>query len=426
MITYDEAVTTILKHARPLGTEEKPLIRSVGQVLAEDVFADGPIPRTDRSGPDGYAVRAADLKGAAREKPVSLNVIGTVRAGVLPRQSVMPGTAMRIMTGSVVPPGADCVVRFEDTDEPEGKNGPNPANPRTVKVFVTGEAGANIGPAGFNAPKGSLVAKQGSSIGPCQISALTTLGRAMVRVVRRPVVAIIATGDELVQLGRRLGAGQVYNSNAAAVAALVSHFGGIPQVLGIARDKEDSLRAKLRRAVTADAIVTTGGVSKGDYDIVRLLLGKMGRVLFSRIAMGPGASVAFGLVNALSASGEEIDKPVFALSGPPSGALINCETLVRPGVLRMRGLEDVDHPVVEAEATDSLSRGMPKAFARWTRLVKTARGYRVTLNPSTGVAPLATMAGANSLTIIPQGVTVKPGDVVDVMPLDWMGIQNLR
>jgi molybdopterin molybdotransferase len=426
MTTYDEAVSTILDYTGPLEIEEKPLFQSVGQVLAEDGFADDPVPRTDRSGPDGYATRAAGLKGATRENPVVLRVVGTARAGVVSKRMVEPGTAIRIMTGSVVPIGADCVVPFEDTDEPLEKNGPNPANPRTVKVFTSVEAGAHIGPAGFSARKGSLVVRRGSLIGPAQVSALTTIGKARVRVIRRPVVAIIATGDELVQLGRwSLRAGQVYNSNTAAVAALVSHFGGTPKILGIARDRKDSLLSKLRQATKADAIVTTGGVSKGDYDIVRLLLGEMGRVVFSRIVMGPGASVAFGLVKGLSVSGEEVDKPLFALSGPPTGSLINCETLVRPGILKMRGLRDVRHPVVCALAADSVPRAMPKAFVRWTRLTKTAQGYQVVLNPIDGKGPLAAMASANSLTIVPKGATVKPGDPVDVLPLDWMGIQNL-
>ena len=425
MLTYDEALGVILGHCLPLDAEERPLLRSIGQVLAEDAFCDGDIPQTARARLDGYAVRAVDIRGAHADNPAMLRVIAAVRAGSISKKQVGPGTAIRIMTGSVLPEGADCVVPFEETDEPQEKNGPNPANPSTVRVFAPGEAGANIGPAGGSARKGSLVVAKGSVIGPAQVSALRALGKKSVSCVRRPKVAIITTGDELVEVGRPLSPGQVYNSNAAAVAAFVAFFGGKPKVLGIAKDRESSLQAKLKKAMWADAIITTGGVSKGDYDIVRLLLGRMGKVLFSRIAMGPGASVAFAVVDVPSRPGRAGRIPVFALSGPPTGALVNCETLVRPGLLRMRGFEDTRHPVVEAEAADSLVRKVPKAFVRWTRLERADGRYRVILNPPEGTGPLAAMASANSLTIVPAGAVIKAGDKVEVLPLDWTGVFSL-
>lgn len=422
MITYDQALSTVLKSVQPLASEEKPLFDSLGQVLAEDVFCEADVPRTDRSGPDGYAVRVEDIEEASPDKPVALQVIGAVKAGSVPKQRVERGTAMRIMTGSMLPEGADCVVPFEETDEPREKNGPNPENPAVVKIFAPGKKGANVRKAGFSAGMGSLVLTRGTVIGPAQMSALTTLGKARVRVIRRPVVAVIATGDELVELGYPLSPAQVYNSNAVAVAALVAHFGGVPRILGTARDRESSLSAKLRQAGWADAVITTGGVSKGDYDIVRLLLGKKGEVLFSRIDMGPGASAAFAVIDAPGDRLRLSLVPVFALSGPPSGALINCETLVRPGLLRMRGIEETAHPVVKAEVLDGVTQKAPKAFARWTRLTGVEGGYGVLLNTSIDRGPLAAMASANSLTIIPKNVTVRPGDRVEVLPLDWTGI----
>ena len=426
MMTYDQALSVILEHCSPLEAEEKPLLGAVGRVLAEDAFCEADIPQTDRARLDGYAVRALDIRGAHPAGPTVLRVIATVRAGSMSKRPVGPGTAVRIMTGSVLPEGADCVVPFEDTDEPPEKNGPNPANPEIVRVFAAGEAGANIGPAGGSARKGSLVIPKGSVIGPAQVSALSALGHKSVRCIRRPLVAIITTGDELVEVGRGpLSPGQAYNSNASAVAALVAFFGGKPKILGIARDKESSLHAKLRLALSADAIITTGGVSKGDYDIVRLLLGRIGEVLFSRIAMGPGASVAFAVVDAPTRPGRAVRTPVFALSGPPTGALVNCETLVRAGLFKMEGFQDTRHPVVEAEAVDSLVRKVPKAFVRWTRLVRTDGRYRVVLNPPEGMGPLAQMASANSLTIIPEGAAIRAGDKVEVLPLDWMGVHSL-
>jgi len=425
MVTYDEALRVILEHCSPLEAEHKPLLEAIGQVLAEDAYCDADVPQTDRARLDGYAVRTNDIRGAHPASPVPLRVVATVRAGSMSKRPVRPGTAVRIMTGSMLPEGADCVVPFEETDEPQEKNGPNPANPATVRIFAAHEAGANIGPAGGSARKGSLVVAKGSVIGPAQVSALSALGRRGVTCIRRPVVAIITTGDELVKVGRPLSPGQTYNSNAGAVAALVAFFGGVPRILGIARDKEPSLQAKLRRAMSADAIITTGGVSKGDYDIVRLLLGRIGEVLFSRIAMGPGASVAFAVVDAPAGPGRPARIPVFALSGPPTGALVNCETLVRPGLLRMRGFRDTRHPALEAEAVDSLIRKAPKAFVRWTRLTRTDGRYRVVLKPPEGMGSLAHMASANSLTIIPEGAAIRAGDKVEVLPLDWMGIHSL-
>jgi molybdopterin molybdotransferase len=422
MTTYEQAVNIILKNVGPLPAEEKPLFDALGQVLADDVFCEADVPRTDRSRPDGYAVRAEDIERAAPDRPVSLRVMGTVKAGSIPRQTIGPGTAMRIMTGSMMPEGADCVVPFEETDEPGEKNGPNPENPGVVKIFAPARKGVNVGKAGFNAAMGSRVLTRGTVIGPAQLSALATLGKTRVRVIRRPVVAIITTGDELVELGYRLSPAQVYNSNASAVAALVAHFGGVPRVLGTAKDRESSLSSKLRQAGWADAIITTGGVSKGDYDIVRLLLGKKGEILFSRIDMGPGASVAFAMIKDLSDSSPSSRIPVFALSGPPAGALTNCETLVRPGLFRMRGIEETAHPAVDAEVVDGVAQKVPKTFVRWTRLTRTGTEYKVRLNPTDGKDPLATMASANSLTIIPKNVSVEPGDRMEVLPLDWAGL----
>jgi molybdopterin molybdotransferase len=422
MTSYEEALKIIIENTHSVDVHEIPLFDSIGYVLAEDVCAAGNIPQTNRASPDGYAVRSADLKGASPDRPVGLRIIGTARAGFVPKKTVTVGTAMRIMTGSVVPTGADCVVRFEDTDEPKDKNGPNPADPKTVEIFGAQEPGSNIGKAGFSARVGSLVVPKGTLIGPPQLSALTTVGKESVKVVRRPVVAIMATGDELVPLGKPLSPAQVYNSNAEAVAAAVIRFGGIPRILNIAGDSEKSFAAKLTKGLTlADAVITTGGVSKGDYDIVRMSLGKLGQLLFARISMGPGASVSFALANVQSLSGAPLQKPVFALAGPPSGALINCETLVRPGLFKMRGIADVRHPTVQAEAVDSVARKVPKGFVRWTRLMRTGRGFQVLLNPPEGIGPLASMASANSLTIIKEGATIRPGDLVDVMPLDWAG-----
>ncbi|OPY00113.1 MAG: Molybdopterin molybdenumtransferase [Syntrophorhabdus sp. PtaB.Bin006] len=419
MIMYDDALQKVLKNTDVLEAEEKPLLECTGHVSAEDVHADICLPQSDISGPDGYAVRSADIKGADRLNPVTLKIIETVRAGCLSRKKVIPGTAARIMTGSVIPEGADCVVRFEDTDEPGDKNGPNTMNPKEVKIYVAQPAGANIRGAGSNVQAGFPVLPGGTLIGPTQISALASIGRGTVKVIRRPVIAVIATGDELVSVGKPLSPGKSYNSNTAAIASLVAHYGGIPKILGIARDRESSLLKKIREgAKIADAIITSGGVSKGDYDLVRLVMGKIGEVVFSRIKMGPGAAVAFGMISG-SSTGRHTSMPVFGLAGPPPGCLVNFETLVRPFLLKMRGVAALNHPVIEAVATDSVPGKMPMAFVRFTYLRKREGEYYVTLNGAEKIGALTSMAAANSLTIVPERSAIKAGDRIPVLPLDW-------
>ncbi len=418
MLTYADAVEKVLENVRAMEAEEKPLTKCAGQVLCDDIYAGIRLPQVDISGPDGYAVRSADITGADRSRPVTLKVIGTLRAGYMPGKKVVSGTAVRIMTGSVIPEGADCVVRFEDTDEPDGKNGPNPRSPSKVKIYLELPAGANIRRAGANVRNGTLVLRKGSLIGPSQISALTAIGCTKVRVIRRPVIAVIATGDELVSSGK-LPPAKSYNTNTAAVSALVAHYGGIPKVLGIARDNESSLVKKVGEAIRmADAVMTSGGVSMGDFDLVRLILQKKGKVVFSRIKMGPGGAVAFGTMKK-SSGRKSVSIPVFCLSGPPQGCVINVETLVRPALLKMRGLTELDHPLVEAVALDAIPDKMASNFVRYTDLQKTKDGYTVTLNLAEKAGVLPSFAMANSLTILPAGSTVKAGDTVSVMPFDW-------
>jgi molybdopterin molybdotransferase len=419
MTSYQEALKGLLANITVLDVEEKPLLRSVGQVLAEDVSADFNLPASRTSGPDGYAVRSKDVTGASRDRPVVLAVTETVRAGRLSRSRVKQGTAVRIMTGSVVPDGADSVVRFEDTDEPGGKDGPGLIKTRQVKIYVSPSPGANIRPAGSNAREGSAILSRGALIGPAQISALAALGKELVKVVRRPVIGVIATGDELVRQGTELRPGKTYDCNTAAMASFVIHYGGIPKIFGIARDNEASVRAGIEKGMTLDAVITTGGVSMGDFDLVRLTLGKLGRIVFTRIRMAPGAAVAFGVIPRALESGGVPPLPVFALTGPPAGCLINFETLVRPAILKMRGFEELHHPAVCATAVDSVLSRKPIAFAKWTKLTETNGKYRVELNVAEKIGGLASIAASNSLTIIPEGTLVRAGDEVQVLPLDW-------
>jgi molybdopterin molybdotransferase len=414
MVTYSEALEIILNNIQPSGVEEKSVVDAEGQVLAEDVYAEYDFPLTDIASPDGYAVIAKDIEKAAKNNPVILHIIETVRAGVLSQKTVTPGTAIRIMTGSVIPQGADCVVKFEDTDEPENKNGPNPNNPALVKIYVSQEPGKYIQKAGVSLKKGALLVKRGVVIGPAQLIPLLTSGTNRVKVVRRPRVAIISTGDELIKIGDPLAPGQAVNSNEAVLRSLVSHAGGIPQVLGIARDTEKSITAKLQKALAADMILTSGGVSRGDYDLVRTVLGKMGKVLFSHIKNGP--AFVFAVVEKPADGDSRTTIPVFGIGGPPLGTLIEFERLIRYGLLKMRGVQEITHPSIEAICDESIAGIKALSPIRWTILRQTATGYSVGQSDAVGLAQRAT---ANSLTIIPIETVLRAGDKVQVLPLDW-------
>jgi molybdopterin molybdotransferase len=419
LITYQEALATILKNVPVLEVEEKPLFKCLYQVLAEDIYSDYDLPLKDQSGPDGYAVIARDITGASRETPVVLKISGSIRAGILPVKSVKPGTAMRIMTGALVPDGADCVVRFEDTDEPGDKSGPNKDNTAAVKIYVAAAAGTNINPKGASIKQGSLVMSRGTKLGPAQISVLTTIGKAVVKVIRRPVIGILSSGDELIALGKTLTPGKSFNSNSAAIAALVTHFGGIPRTLGIARDNQKSVLTRVQKGLQWDAVICSGGVAKGDFDLTRSIMAKVGETLFYKINMGPGASVAFGLAKKSIDNNQTRSIPIFALAEPPAGCLINMETLVRPAIQKMRGQAKTEHSTVKALARDGVPGKRPMNFVRWTSLEREDGEYRVEINRADRIGPLLAIADANAMLIVPVDTTITRGDEVQVLPLDW-------
>ena len=422
MTLLDEAIRLIVENVAVMDAETRPLPKCLGQVLDTDVFSPVTLPMVALGGPDGYAVCAADLAGATPEQPAVLRIIGTSRAGRPSHQRVGPKTAIRIMTGAVLPAGADCVIRFEDTDEPAEKNGPNPAQPQEVKIFRSGSPGEGILPQGSTIKEGDLLLSKGTVIAPHHISALATVGIAKLQVIRRPVIAVIPTGDELIQPGRPLTVGKVYNCNGPAIAAYVQQYGGIAKQLGIARDKEGALAARFDRALDFDAIITSGGVSKGDYDLVRLTLGRLGKIIFARVKMGPGASVVFAQIKRPATGNRPAGMiPVFALAGPPVGCLVNLETLLRPALLKMRGLTGFAHPKVTAAVSEDMPRRMPFPFARWSRLQPEDHGYSVHLSTGSPMGNLSAVANANALTVVPGNSSLQAGETVEVLPLDgWL------
>ncbi|MBM9612872.1 molybdopterin molybdotransferase MoeA [Desulfobulbus rhabdoformis] len=422
MMMLDDAVQLIMENVAIMSAETRPLSQCLGYVLAEDIYSPLTLPMAPTGMPDGYALRAEDVAEATADNPVALHIRGTSRAGCPARKALKPKSAIRIMTGAVLPKGADCVIRFEDTDEPTDKNGPNLNKPKKVKIFKSAKVGEGIRPEGSAIKEGDLLLAKGTLIAPHQISALASIGLTQVRVIRRPVIAIIPTGDELMQPGRPLTVGKVYNSNGPAIVAYVQQYGGIAKPLGIARDKEGSLEAKLERALDVDAIITSGGVSKGDYDLVRLVLAKHGHIVFSRVKMGPGASVAFAILKRpVAQTGRSVSIPVFSLSGPPVGCLVNLETLLRPALLKMRGLSQLEHPTIAAAVSKDIPKRMPFPFARWSKLQTSDTGYSVDLNMGAPMGDLASVANANAITVVPGNSPLQAGDTIEVLPFDgWL------
>ena len=417
MLSVEEARSRILEMFQPLESERKPILEALGQVLAGDVSSPMSIPPLANSAMDGYAVQSSDITGATPDTPTSLRVIGQVAAGQLPQNEVVPGTAVRIMTGGPIPPGADTVVPFEDTDEYDLKSrGMGLSDIAEIKVNIGASEGSNVRPAGQDISKGQTVLKKGMLLRPSEIGVLASVGRDMVEVVRRPVVAVIATGDELLEPGGPIAPGKIYDSNSYSVAAAVLRYGGVPLFLGIARDNLESMNAKLEEGLDADLLLTSAGVSRGDYDIVKDLLASRGKVAFWSVRMRPAKPLAFGVFP--RPGGRLV--PHVGLPGNPVSALVAFEELVRPAILRMLGRTDLEKPTIRAELEeDVVNTDGRRVFARVVVTRRNGR-YYACLTGDQGSGVLTSMALANGLAICPEDVPrMKAGEVVDVQMLDW-------
>ncbi len=420
MISVEQALEKILSNIEVLGEEQHPILDCLGQVLAEDIYADINVPPLDNSAFDGYAVRSGDISGASRQHPRFLRVIDTIYAGSIPQREVKPGTAIRIMTGAPIPEGADCVVMFEDTDEAQRKGSADRQPPGEIGILREAKSGSNVRQAGESIAKGSLILTRGIVIRPSEVGMLASLGRDKVKVIRRPVVAILATGDELVNIGRPLPEGKIYNSNTYSAAAQVLHYGGIPKILGIALDHEDSVVAGLQQGLDADMLITIGGVSMGDYDVVRDVLAKQGEMVFWKVRTKPGKPLAFGMLKGSSQNGVTRNIPHLGLAGNPVSSMVNFELFARPAILKLMGRRNLAKPTVEAVMENRIAnKDSRRVFARV--IVEKRNGqYFAQLTGPQGSGILHSMTLANGLAIIPEDKTqVEEGDKLQVMMLDW-------
>jgi len=344
MISVEEALEKVLDCVDILEAEETPLLESMGQVLAEDIISHIDIPPLDNAAMDGYALKSGDTLGASGQSPRLLRVIDTVIAGSISQHEVTPGTAIRIMTGAPVPGGADSVIRFEDTDEDQRQG----SDTGEIGILCEVKHGLNIRRAGEDIARGATVLKKGTVLRPAEVGVLASLGMSKANVVRRPVVAVLATGNELVNIDQPLPPGKIYNSNTYSVASLVKRYGGVPKIIGIASDSEASLLDKLRQGLDADMLITSGGVSAGDYDMVKDVLASEGEITFSTVRMKPGKPLAFGTLKGVDKNGNPRRVPHLGLPGNPVSSMVTFELFARPAMLKMMGKKNLAKPVVEA------------------------------------------------------------------------------
>jgi len=416
LLSVEEALDKILGYVHVLETEEKPLLDALGQVLAEDMTAEFAIPPLDNTAMDGYAVRAVDTEGANQQDPTRLAVIGELAAGAVYEGELRPGTAVRIMTGAPMPRGADAVVPFEDTDEPSGREFGTFAKPvESVAVFHSVKKGDNVRYAGEDIAAGAHVIAKGTLLRASHAGALAAMGRATVRVIRRPVVAVLSTGDELVPLGQPLGPGQIHDSNTYSVSALVKESGGIPKVLGIAADNVDALTAKIRGGLDTDMLLTSAGVSRGDYDVVKDVLAQEGEIAFWTVRMKPGKPLAFGTF-----AGDAGRVPHIGFPGNPVSSMISFELFARPAIFKMMGKTGWRRPTLRVVVEDRIAnKDGRRIFARAVVSERDGRYYASLTGPQ-GSGVLTSMMIANALVVVPEDMPeVRPGDELAAMMLYW-------
>lgn len=413
MIDLDVARTRVLQGCRALDPQDIPLAHAAGLVLAEAVIADQLLPPFANTAVDGFAVRAADVRAADVQHPVELRVVETLAAGQVSSHHLAAGEAIQIMTGAPIPAGADAVVMVEDTTPgPSGSDG----DPRVLigKAVSPGDA---VRPAGDDVKPGDQLFQPGCVLSAAHVGVLASLGWITVRAHPRPRVGVISTGDELVDGPQPLSAGQIRDSNRISLLRLVEQAGGTPVDLGLVRDDEALIREALTAAAErCDAVISSGGVSMGEFDFVKRVLDQVGEINWMQIAIRPAKPMAFGTLARRSGA-----TPIFGLPGNPVSSMVSFELLARPGLRRLAGHPDADlvRPTIKARAADELRRS-PDGKIHFARVVATNVDGRYVVRNAGGQGShqLAVMAVANALVVLPDGDGVAAGAEVDMLLLD--------
>ena len=396
MLTYEEALAQILSHTQPLAPIQTPLVDALGLILSEDLVTYHDLPPFDNSSMDGFAVRAADLQVI----PTTLPVSGEIAAGALNLPTLLPGHALRIMTGAPLPDGADTVVPVEDTEARAGG----------VAFTEQAERGQHIRRQGEEVSSGTIVVTQGARLRPAEIGMAATVGRAQILAYPKPRVAIVSTGDELVEPGAELKRGQIYNSNAYALAAQVEEAGGVVTHRLHARDTPDALRAAFDACAGADILITSGGVSVGDFDYVKAVFAERGTVDFWRVAIRPGKPLAFG----------QWDETLFfGLPGNPVSSMVTFELFVRPTLRKMAGQTALTRPEAQVRLAEDASHTPGRRSYQRAVVTSEDGGYVARTTGAQGSGMLRSMVLANALLILPAETAVFPaGTEVSALMLD--------
>ncbi len=401
LTSLEEAQKVVLDATPILGLEKISILDSLGRVLGEDIVAERDNPPWDNSAMDGFAVRWEDIKQEhAIQKPVTLKIIEDVAAGKMPSQTVGPGEAIRIMTGAPIPKGADTVIKVEETEH----------TPDSVRIFKPEARGANIRPQGEDVKKGDCIISKGTQIRPGEAGMLAILAKSFVFSYQRPRVAILSTGDELADLDERFSEEKIINSNSYGIAAAVQEAGGIPFLLGIAKDNPAALKEKISHGLTADILVLSGGVSMGDYDFTKAVFRDLGAEMnFWKLAIRPGQPLAFGKIQG---------KLAFGLPGNPVSSMVTFEQLVRPAMLKMGGHRSYGRPIVQAVFQEKFSKRPDRRHFLRGILTCEEGIFKVRTTGDQGSGILTSMVRANCLIDVPVEVErLNPGDPVSVQLL---------
>lgn len=394
MVSFEEARRIILESVQPVGVERVHLLEATGRVLAEDLVAPWDMPLWDNSAMDGYAVRWQDCTNT----PCTLRVTGFLPAGAKADGiTVEVGCAVRIMTGAPIPDGCDAVVPVEETDDGQ----------QEVTLREPVNKGQHIRLRAEDVAADVIFVRNGTRIRPPEVNMLAGFGMALVPVYRRPIVAILSTGDELVELGCTPGPGEIINSNTLSLAAAVQEAGCIPRIIGIARDNRESHLEKLSEGLKADVLITSAGVSAGDCDLVRDILDELGvKQMFWRVAIKPGGPTAFAMYGAM---------PVFSLPGNPVSTMITFEEFVRPALLRLQGHQKVLKPLFKAVLRDPLNKKPGKMQIVRLRLEKEQGRWYATSAGNQQTAILKTLVDAQAIALLPaESGNSAIGDEVNV------------
>lgn len=400
LLSVEQARERILSQLNPVGIETIPLAACVNRVLGVDIIAADDLPLFDNSSMDGFAIRAADTSTAAPDSRVTLRVVADIPAGSTPTISLAPGQAARIMTGAHMPQGADAVIPVEDTDFHDRSSG-TPA-PEAISIEKIVKRGDNVRPRGMDVRAGDSVLKKGNSLKPQDVGLLAMLGFPKVEVYKRPLVALLSSGDELLEAGAPLESGKIRDSNSYMLASLVESAGAEVLRLGIAKDNRESVQGLLEQAVLlrADLILTSAGVSVGAFDYVKDVVEANGSLNFWRVNMRPGKPLAFGEYRGI---------PFIGLPGNPVSAFVGFEVFVRDAIQRLGGASDGDRRRVRVRSEEEILSDGRESYLR--AIVREENGLLVAkLTGHQGSGNLLSLVQANALLIIPAGVKCVPAD----------------